>query len=119
MAVINFLIENWQLLIIAIVVVAVAIYIVYAFVKMPRSAQIAKFQEWLLWAVAEAEKSLGSGTGQLKLRYVYDMAIKQFPWIVTLVTFEVFGGWVDEALDWMRDQLKQNSAIEGYTMNRE
>lgn len=49
---INFLIENWQLLIIAIAVVAVAIYLVYVFVKMPRNAQVSKLQEWLLWAVS-------------------------------------------------------------------
>ena len=49
---INFLVENWQLIIVAIAVIAVAIYLVYVFVKMPRSAQLAKFQEWLLWAVA-------------------------------------------------------------------
>jgi len=92
---------------------------VYKFVKLDKETKIANIKQWLKLAVVEAEKALGSGTGQLKLRYVYDLAVKQFPWIVTLVTFEIFSEWVDEALDWMRDQLKQNSAIEGYTMNRE
>ena len=91
----------------------------YNFGKQDKETKIANIKQWLKFAVIEAEKALGSGTGQLKLRYVYDLAVKQFPWIVTLVTFEIFSGWVDEALDWMRDQLKQNSAIEGYTMNRE
>jgi hypothetical protein len=91
----------------------------YNFGKQDKETKIANIKQWLKLAVVEAEKALGSGTGQLKLRYVYDLAVKQFPWIVTLVTFEIFSGWVDEALDWMRDQLKQNSAIEGYTMNRE
>lgn len=92
---------------------------VYKFAKLDKETKIANIKQWLKLAVVEAEKALGSGTGQLKLRYVYDLAVKQFPWIVTLVTFEIFSGWVDEALDWMREQLKQNSAIEGYTMNRE
>ena len=92
---------------------------VYKFIKLDKETKIANIKQWLKLAVVEAEKALGSGTGQLKLRYVYDLAVKQFPWIVTLVTFEIFSGWVDEALDWMREQLKQNSAIEGYTMNRE
>ena len=91
----------------------------YNFEKQDKETKIANIKQWLKLAVVEAEKALGSGTGQLKLRYVYDLAVKQFPWIVTLITFEIFSGWVDEALDWMRDQLKQNSAIEGYTMNRE
>ena len=93
--------------------------LVYQFAKLDKTTKIDNIKQWLKFAVVEAEKALGSGTGQLKLRYVYDLAVKQFPWIVTLVTFEIFSGWVDEALDWMRDQLKQNSAIEGYTMNRE
>lgn len=92
---------------------------VYKFVKLDKKTKIANIKQWLKLAVVEAEKALGSGTGQLKLRYVYDLAVKQFPWIVTLVTFEIFSEWVDEALDWMREQLKQNSAIEGYTLNRE
>lgn len=91
----------------------------YNFGKQDKETKIANIKQWLKFAVIEAEKALGSGTGQLKLRYVYDLAVKQFPWIVTLVTFEIFSGWVDEALDWMRDQLKRNSAIEGYIMNRE
>jgi hypothetical protein len=91
----------------------------YNFGKQDKETKIANIKQWLKLAVVEAEKALGSGTGQLKLRYVYDLAVKQFPWIVTLVTFEIFSGWDDEALDWMREQLKQNSAIEGYTMNRE
>lgn len=48
----SFLVENWYLIIVAIAIVAVAIYAVYKFVKMPRSEQLSKLQEWLLWAVA-------------------------------------------------------------------
>lgn len=86
----------------------------YNFAKLETEKKIACVKEWLKLGVIEAEKALGGGTGQLKLRYVYDLAVKQFPWLVTLVTFEIFSGWVDEALDWMREQLKQNKAIDGY-----
>jgi hypothetical protein len=106
--------------ILGLIILAVLVGIMgYNFGKQDKETKIANIKQWLKFAVVEAEKALGSGTGQLKLRYVYDLAVKQFPWIVTLVTFEIFSGWVDEALDWMREQLKQNSAIEGYTMNRE
>ena len=106
--------------ILGLIILAVLVGIMaYNFGKQDKETKIANIKQWLKLAVVEAEKALGSGTGQLKLRYVYDLAVKQFPWIVTLVTFEIFSEWVDEALDWMRDQLKQNSAIEGYTMNRE
>ncbi len=45
---------------------------------------------------------------------VYDMAVKQFPWIVQLVPFDVFSLWVDEALEWMRLQLNDNKAAQTY-----
>lgn len=87
---------------------------VYRFTKLDEEKKIANIKQWLKYAVVEAERILGGGTGQLKLRYVYDLAVKQFPWLVTLVTFEIFSGWVDEALEWMKEQLEQNKAIHGY-----
>ena len=91
----------------------------YQFAKQDKATKIANIKEWLKFAVIEAEKLLGGGTGQLKLRYVYDLAVAQFPWLVSLVTFAVFSSWVDEALDWMKDQLESNANINGYVINRE
>lgn len=90
---------------------------VYHFLKLDKEKKIANIKQWLKLAVVEAEKVLGGGTGQLKLRYVYDLAVKQFPWIVALVSFEIFSGWVDEALEWMKEQLEQNKAINNYVKN--
>jgi len=84
------------------------------FINKPKEEQISVVKEWLKWAVSEAERIYGSGTGQLKLRYVYDMAIGQFPWIKTVVSFETFSDWVDTALLWLNDQLEKNNAIEKY-----
>ena len=52
----KFLVENWPAIIAIIAVIAAAASFIYNFVKLPHSAQIAKVKEWLLWAVAEAEK---------------------------------------------------------------
>lgn len=71
-------------------------------------------KEWLKWAVTEAESYLGGGTGQLKLRYVYDLAVKQFPIIKYIIPFSVFSAWVDEALVWMRQQIDSNAKIAEY-----
>ena len=49
---------------------------IYSFVKLDKAQKIVNVKEWLKWAVVEAEKALGGGTGQLKLRWVYDLAIK-------------------------------------------
>lgn len=97
----------------AIIIVALAAVII-EFIKLPNENKIANVKEWLKYAVTEAEKALGSGTGQLKLRWVYDLAVKQFPWISQLVTFETFSEWVDEALEWMNNQISTNEALSEY-----
>lgn len=105
--------------IIASVIIAIALVCgVIWFIKLPKEKKIANIKEWLKYAVTQAEKELGSGTGQLKLRMVYDMAVKQFPFIVQLIPFNIFSGWVDEALDWMRSQLAENKAAQNYVESK-
>lgn len=69
------------------------------------------FKEWLVWAVAEAEKVLGSGTGQLKLRYVYDLAVIRFPIVSKVIPFSMFSKLVDAALAVMNDMIVNNTSI--------
>lgn len=111
---VEFLIAYWWLLIIVVAVLAVAGYAVYVFIKMPSNSQITKVKEWLLWAVTEAERELGSGTGQLKLRYVYDMFIVKFPAIAKVISFEAFSLMVDEVLEKFRDLLDKNQSLQNY-----
>ena len=69
------------------------------------------FKNWLVWAVSEAEAVLGSKTGQLKLHYVYDLAMARFPVAAKLIPFAVFSKMVDTALDIMRDMIENNINI--------
>lgn len=69
------------------------------------------FKNWLVWAVSEAEKALGSGTGQLKLRYVYDSAVVRFPIVAKFIPFSMFSKMVDAALDVMNDMITNNATI--------
>lgn len=69
------------------------------------------FKNWLVWAVSEAEKVLGSGTGQLKLRLVYDMAVARFPIVAKLIPFKLFSNMVDAALKIMTEMIKNNASI--------
>lgn len=69
------------------------------------------FKNWLVWAVSEAEKVLGSGTGQLKLRYVYDAAIMRFPIVAKIIPFKLFSRMVDAALKVMNDMITNNTSI--------
>ena len=76
------------------------------------------FKNWLVWAVAEAEAMLGSKTGQLKLRYVYDLAVVRFPIMSKLLPFGMFSKLVDAALDVMNDMITNNSSIADAIMNQ-
>lgn len=67
--------------------------------------------EWLKYSVSMAEKELGSGTGQLKLRQVYDMFIERFPAFSKIIPFSLFSKWVDDALEFLKEQLENNSKI--------
>ena len=74
----KYIVENWFVIVGLIAVLAAGGYAVYVFVKMPSDKQLNKAREWLLYAVTKAEKELGGGTGQIKLRYVYDMFVARF-----------------------------------------
>ncbi len=108
----TWLIENWFILVVGIAGVTIGVSVVYDFSKMPTGKQVETIKEWLLYACIQAEKELGSGTGQLKLRYVWDLFIARFPYLTKVVSFELFSGWVDAALIEMRMLLTQNKAIQ-------
>ena len=54
------------------------------------------------------------GTGQLKLRQVYDMFLERFPVFSKLIPFSVFSNWVDLALEFLREQLDKNENIKAF-----
>ena len=108
-------VDNWYIIVAVVAVVVVAAtYLINNFIKLPKGQQIAKLKEWLLWAVAQAEKELGSGTGQLKLRYVYDMFLTKFPGLTRYVTFETFSYLVDCALTKFNELLASNEKVKQY-----
>lgn len=110
----NWIVDNWYVLIAFLCIGAVAGIAVYRFIKIPTSEQLDKVREWLLLAVTEAEKAMGGGTGRLKLRMVYGMFIDKFPWLVKVVSFEQFSAMVDEALEQMREMLTNNEAVKEF-----
>ena len=107
----NCFVDNWYLIVAALAAVGCVVGFGVKFFKMTREQQFANIKEWLKWAVTQAEIALGGGTGQLKLRLVYNLAVEKFPWIVKVISFETFSKWVDEALIWLNNQLESNKAI--------
>lgn len=101
----NWLSNNWYV-IVFILIAIVGIYIAITDKE--------KVKEWLRFAVSMAEKELGSGTGQLKLRQVYDMFIQRFPAFSKFVPFSLFSQWVDDALVFLKNQLENNEKIKEF-----
>ena len=108
------IVENWPIIVAFISGVIVCLLVAVRFSKEPTEAKIDMIKEWLLYAVILAEKELGCGTGQVKLRYVWDMFIKTFPALAPLIPFEVFSQLVDEALEEMRHLLDTNLDVFRY-----
>ena len=117
MDILGFIMSNWLTIILSIAALAVFVVKVVQFVRSPSDKQIENLKEWLKLAVTEAEAALGSGTGQLKLRDVYDMAVEKFPWVGEFITYETFSTWVDEALEWMNNQLESNEKVKAYVVD--
>jgi len=107
----NWFADNWYVVFGIIAFVVVVGFAVYKFLGLPTKDQVEKIKQWLLYAVTIAEQKMGSGTGQLKLRYVYDWFVDKFPITAKLISFEKFSKWVDEALEVMRKWLAENESI--------
>lgn len=110
----DMIIENWVMYFISLVVGICIGNWIFNFLKMPSTAQLNKIKEWLLWAVAAAEKELGSGTGQLKLRYVYGLFTQTWNSIAKVISFEDFSALVDEALVRFKNMTQTNSHVANY-----
>ena len=106
--------ENIAVIIGICCVIGVIGFGIYQFIKLEKDKQLEIVKEWLLLAVVEAEKKLGGGTGQIKLRYVYEMFIEKFKFLALMITFEQFSVMVDMALDKMRLMLSSNEKLKDY-----
>lgn len=104
-------INNWFMMIAMVSVLIFMGSLVYKFFKLPNSKQMDKVKEWLIYACLQAELKLGSGTGVIKLRLVYDSFLSKFPWLAKVVSFELFSSMVDEALVTVREMLESNRAV--------
>ena len=108
------IIENWYM-VVALLALGVAAGICAGqFIKLPTGEQLAKVQSWLLLAVSEAERELGGGTGELKLRRVYDRFLSKFPWLARVVSFKRFEDMVKKALKEMAEMLADNQKAREY-----
>lgn len=109
----EYLAENWYWIAGLTALVAGVICMVFRFLGMPTEKQKEKVREWLIWACIEAEMKLKSGTGQMKLREVYNMfcAVPAFKWVAIAISFKQFEEWVSDALIEAKKMLVSNTTI--------
>lgn len=99
-------------IVVALAIGIVAGYFVSKFISAPSGKKIEMIKNWLLFATAQAESEMGSGTGKLKLAKVYNMFIEQFPKIASIMKYEKFCELVDEALVTLRHLIESNTNID-------
>ena len=110
----NIIFDYWFVIVAIAAVAGVALCGVKGLIDLRPEKQIDKVKEWLLYAVTKAEKELGGGTGQIKLRFVYDMFVERFESVAEVVTFDVFSGMVDDALEKMKGMISSNKAVQEF-----
>lgn len=108
----TWLISNYDLVIGILAILLIICLSIYKFIALGKSKQLVKVKEWLLYACIEAEKSLGSGEGENKLRYVYNLFCRRFPFLILLISFEEFDKLVDQSLDTMQELLSDSKENE-------
>lgn len=119
--VMEWLIENWFLIVALLSCGVVGICFVFHFLGMPTEKQKKKVREWLVWACIEAERALQSGIGQLKLREVWNLfcAVPAFTWVARVISFEEFSDWVSDALYEAKQMLISNKTLAEYVYGKD
>lgn len=112
----HWLVENWMIVFGVVVAVIFAVSAAYRFFGLPTEKQKEKVKEWLVWACIEAEKALQTGTGQAKLRKVWEafISIPAFSWIARVISFDTFSGWVDTALAEAKRMIINSESLATY-----
>lgn len=108
---INFIMEYWPIIIVAIAIICCAICAITNIFRTPSSALIENIRQWAIYACALAEKELGSGTGQLKLRATYDMFLKRFPNLFNIISFQMYQNIAESALAEFKKMLETNPSV--------
>ncbi len=110
MNVLNYIIANWDFILLIIAAVAA---VVFAIFKGNKSVVM----HMLYALVTDAETQLGGGTGSLKLAAVIDVIYPKLPAIIkTFISNDILVRWVEEALAKAKESWEKNPALlEAYT----
>ena len=105
MNVLNFIIANWDFILLIVAAVAA---VVFAIFKGNKSVVM----HMLYALVTDAETQLGAGTGSLKLAAVIDLIYPKLPGIIkTFISNDTLVRWVEEALAAAKEAWAKNPAL--------
>ena len=108
MNVINFILANWDFILLIVAAVAA---IVFAIFKGNKSVVM----KMLYALVTEAEKEMGGGTGSLKLASVIEAIYPKLPAVIKMfVTDAMLKKWVEDALVLAKEAWEKNANIARY-----
>lgn len=112
----KWVLENWFLLVALAACMGVIVGALIRFVGLPTAMQREKIKQWLIWACIEAEKELQSGTGQAKLRKVWNKFCESpvFSVVAKFITFDEFSAYVKDALKRAKEMIINNKMLAGY-----
>lgn len=108
MNVINFILANWDFILLIVAAISVVVFAVF---KGNKSVVM----KMLYALVTEAEKDLGSGTGSLKLATVIEAIYPKLPAIIKMfVTDKTLQKWIEDALATAKTAWEKNANIANY-----
>lgn len=108
MNVINFIMANWDFILL---IVAALAAIIFAIFKGNKSVVM----KMLYAMVTEAEKNMGGGTGSLKLASVIEAIYPKLPAVIKMfVTDAMLKKWVEDALVLAKEAWEKNTNIAQY-----
>lgn len=108
MNVVNYIIANWDFILLIVAAVAVMIFAIF---KGNKSVVM----KMLYALVTEAEKNMGGGTGSLKLASVIEEIYPKLPTVIKMfITDTMLKKWVEDALIVAKDAWEKNANIAQY-----
>ena len=111
MAIINFLILNWDSVLIVLAAIALICFLIW-------KGQKSIVYQMIYKIVTELEKQYGGGTGSLKLAAAIDILYPKLPKVIKwLVNAETLTKWIEDGLTKAKDIWQKNAAINQYINN--
>ena len=107
----NILIEYWYFFVIIAALGFLIGTTINKFIQMPNSQKLNSIKQWAIYACALAQKELGSGTGELKMRYTYDLFVSTFPFLAQIISYERYKEIAENALLEFKRMLETNPNV--------